>query len=91
MYIYVTEGLCKILGEYVRETRIQGSGIHRVLRRKLTFLHQVCAGRKNTSYLEEVGRIRQETSVRQADEWGMREFQGSSPRMRDRFIFGTIG
>ena len=33
----------------------------------------------------------QATSVRQAAEWGMRAFQGSFPRVKDRFIYEEKG
>eukprot|EP00957_Ditylum_brightwellii_P168867 12853289-Ditylum_brightwellii.AAC.1 len=32
---------------------------------------------------------KQATSVCQLSEWGMRGFQGSSPRIKDRFLFET--
>lgn len=35
--------------------------------------------------------LRQATSVRQASEWGMRGFQGSFPRIKDRFIYEERG
>ena len=35
--------------------------------------------------------IRQETLFRQASEWGMRGFQGSFPRLKDRFIYEERG
>lgn len=40
---------------------------------------------------EEINLIRQATSMRQASEWGMRMFQGSFPRMKDRFIYEERG
>ena len=40
---------------------------------------------------EEVNTIRQATSFRQSAEWGMRMFQGSFPRMKDRFIYEERG
>lgn len=40
---------------------------------------------------EEVIENRQATSVRQAAEWGMRAFQGSFPRMKDRFHYEEFG
>lgn len=41
--------------------------------------------------LEEVVTLRQATALRQAAEWGMRAFQGSFPRMKDRFIYEENG
>lgn len=39
----------------------------------------------------EIVKIRQATSLRQASEWGMRAFQGSFPRIKDRFIYEETG
>lgn len=36
-------------------------------------------------------RFQQATSARQASEWGMRAFQGSFPRMKDRFVYEEKG
>lgn len=36
-------------------------------------------------------KFRQATSARQASEWGMRAFQGTFPRMKDRFIYEEHG
>lgn len=35
--------------------------------------------------------IRQATSARQASEWGMRAFQGSFPRIKDRLVYEERG
>lgn len=40
---------------------------------------------------DDVIRLRQATSVRQASEWGMRGFQGSFPRLKDRFLYEERG
>lgn len=40
---------------------------------------------------EEIIMFRQATSVRQASEWGMRSFQSTFPRMKDRFIYEEKG
>lgn len=39
----------------------------------------------------EVMQFRQATSARQASEWGMRAFQGTFPRMKDRFVYEEHG
>jgi hypothetical protein len=44
-----------------------------------------------TSGAAEIIRARQATSARQAAEWGMRAFQGSFPRIKDRLIYEENG
>lgn len=41
--------------------------------------------------IAQVTALRQATSVRQGAEWGMRAFQGSFPRMKDRFVYEERG
>lgn len=41
--------------------------------------------------MKEVIRLRNATSIRQAAEWGMRAFQGSFPRVKDRFKYEMNG
>lgn len=45
----------------------------------------------NANCVEEILEMRQATSARQASEWGMRAFQGSFPRMKDRFPYEERG
>ena len=40
---------------------------------------------------EELIQIRQAAAARQASEWGMRAFQGTFPRMKDRFVYEENG
>ena len=40
---------------------------------------------------EEFLQLQQATSVRQASEWGMRAFQGSFPRIKDRLLYEERG
>lgn len=55
------------------------------------FLIKSAQDDRSVNSLEEVARLRQATSVRQAAEWGMRALQGSFPRLKDRFIYETNG
>lgn len=41
--------------------------------------------------IESIMTLRQATSARQASEWGMRAFQGTFPRLKDRFIYEERG
>lgn len=40
---------------------------------------------------ESIVTLRQATSARQASEWGMRAFQGTFPRLKDRFVYEERG
>ena len=40
---------------------------------------------------ESIATFRQATSARQASEWAMRAFQGSFPRIKDRFVYEERG
>jgi len=45
----------------------------------------------DTAVSAELHRARQATSARQGSEWGMRAFQGSFPRLKDRIIYEERG
>lgn len=55
------------------------------------FLIKSAQDETNAEGALEVIRIRQATSARQASEWGMRAFQATFPRMKDRFMYEEHG